>query len=105
MKVTIEIKKTNVNQEDLYTGESYSSNSVYLNTDETGYKEYVIVINHVVRHIGYHSEVKDIFKNLKPEIMEAELTELKESENMVPESLALKMVALVINKGKFNDIN
>jgi 4-hydroxy-L-threonine phosphate dehydrogenase PdxA len=107
MKVTIEIKETNINSNALYSVTNYPNDGIYLNTDENGAKAYVMAIysDNIVVFIGSHYQLKDVFKNLNPETIEAELTELKESENMVSESLALKMVALVINKEKFNDIN
>ena len=110
MKVTIEIKEINLKAVDLYQKNSHIKNGIYLNTDETGLKMYVAVLieDGMVLCIGNYSQFKAIFEtNLKPDIIETDFNELEpleEIEQVVSKSFALKMVAIVLNKEKFNDL-
>ena len=109
MKAFIEIKESNVKIANLYNENQYGGLGVYLNTNEEGIKDYLFVNNRLVLHLGNYSQCKDIFETntkidtIKPELLE-QPEPLEEIEQVVSESFALKMVALVLNKEKFNDL-
>lgn len=105
MKVTIEITETNINTIDQYKIESYPKSGIYLITNEAGDKHYMIALvdTGLMLAVGSENQAKQIFSNID-ESNNGIKAELQQTEQLVSEAFALKMLAITLNQEKFNDV-
>lgn len=101
------MKKTNVNSSLKFNPSSYDGPGSYENTDEIGFKELMVVLpkNNIVWSFNestYNELVEVII--LEQGTQELKVSEEVNKENSVTEDFALKMMSIVVNKEKFNDL-
>jgi len=94
------IKETNLSSAEKFTVTMYSGVGVYKNTDESGFTQYMVAM-------PKSNAVWTFTESMLNEVIEAfELTAKVEEQkqNIVSEDFALKMMAIAMNKEKFNDL-
>jgi len=100
------IKETKLSSIEKFTASIYDGVGVYKNTDEIGVTEFMVVMpkNNAVWHFteSMFNEVIEAF-SVKDELEYTPKAE-ETKQNIVSEDFALKMMAIAINKEKFNDL-
>ena len=102
----MKIKKNNLSNAEKYTLQNYPSSGIFLNTSETGSKDYIYVnmFNGRIFLLDNEQNCEGMFE----EDVELELPELLELSEIqggfVSETFALRMLAISLSSGNYKDI-